>query len=592
MKTRINRRHRRNRASTLVTVLILGTIALVAAGSLLAWTTTTSNLGSRNNEYYAAVAAAEAATEKVISRIAYDYRQGGEALNQSSLPTYRSLVPNESTMMKKFWFNDGANNAKTYVEWLPPSQFKELSSQYKGLMGYATTFRVASNARDMSARWKITAGVIQQVDVATIPLFQFAIFYNLDLEINPGQPMTVTGPVHGNYDIYMKPGAALTFQGDVTAAGTIYKNKARPGDCEDRADGNPITGPRFDDSANQLNVPVGTNNSAADVRAVVEPPPAGEAPTSAAGKERFYNKADMIITIKGTSLAPTVTVTSGRVNNFATTVPQAQWLQGAKGGFIDYDNTFFNKREGKTVRVVDIDVSRLKAWSQTNTVLRPVIASGGADVATIFVNDTRTFLPTEEPGVRLKNGEELPPSGLTVATPDPVYVWGDYNIQIGSKKANNHDTTYTQPAAILGDAITILSKDWSDADSALTLGARKAKGSGTMVNAAFLAGINQSTNCNYSGGVENFPRFLEDWSNVKFTYNGSMVVMYESKWAKGLWLGTGSTFDIYNPPIRDWAFDANFRNPAKLPPQTPCARALIRGSYAMTKPNTTTAFTP
>ena len=35
---------------------------------------------------------------------------------------------------------------------------------------------------------------------------------------------------------------------------------------------------------------------------------------------------------------------------------------------------------------------------------------------------------TYESGVRLVNGTNLPPQGLTVATPSPVYILGDYNV--------------------------------------------------------------------------------------------------------------------------------------------------------------------
>jgi hypothetical protein len=114
----------------------------------------------------------------------------------------------------------------------------------------------------------------------------------------------------------------------------------------------------------------------------------------------------------------------------------------------------------------------------------------------------------------------------------------------------------------------------------------------TTLNAAILAGIVETVSGSYSGGVENFPRFLEDWNNVTLTYNGSMVVMYPSQIAKGLWQGTGSSIGIYNPPIRDWAFDLNFRDPAKIPPGTPSVRVLIRGAWAMVRPGTTDIVNP
>ena len=65
---------------------------------------------------------------------------------------------------------------------------------------------------------------------------------------------------------------------------------------------------------------------------------------------------------------------------------------------------------------------------------------------------------------------------------------------------------------------------------------------------------------NYSGGVENFPRFLEDWTGKSFTYYGSMVELYPSGQATGVW-GSGN---VYNPPNRNWYFDTNFyANPPK-----------------------------
>ncbi len=36
-----------------------------------------------------------------------------------------------------------------------------------------------------------------------IPMFQFAAFYNKDLEILPGPAMTLDGPVHTNGDLYV-----------------------------------------------------------------------------------------------------------------------------------------------------------------------------------------------------------------------------------------------------------------------------------------------------------------------------------------------------------------------------------------------------
>ena len=68
----------------------------------------------------------------------------------------------------------------------------------------------------------------------------------------------------------------------------------------------------------------------------------------------------------------------------------------------------------------------------------------------------------------------------------------------------------------------------------------------------------------YSGGIENFPRFLEDWWGITLTYRGSLVSFHESVYADGTWNGS-----YYGAPTRDWGFDTNFEDWTKLPPGTP-----------------------
>ena len=48
------------------------------------------------------------------------------------------------------------------------------------------------------------------------------------------------------------------------------------------------------------------------------------------------------------------------------------------------------------------------------------------------------------------------PPGLTVVTPDPLYVLGNYNAN-GSSLNNGTNVANTAPAALIGDAITVLS---------------------------------------------------------------------------------------------------------------------------------------
>ena len=83
-------------------------------------------------------------------------------------------------------------------------------------------------------------------------------------------------------------------------------------------------------------------------------------------------------------------------------------------------------------------------------------------IDSIYIYNSVPLTSTTLPAVRLVNGGMLPlhtaPKGFTVATAMPLYVLGNYNVSntLGSSIGQN-STTYTWPAALMGDAITILS---------------------------------------------------------------------------------------------------------------------------------------
>ena len=59
--------------------------------------------------------------------------------------------------------------------------------------------------------------------MSQIPIYQYAIFYNVPLEFTPVPDMTITGPVHCNTNIYLNPAGSLTFRSDITSSGTIVE---------------------------------------------------------------------------------------------------------------------------------------------------------------------------------------------------------------------------------------------------------------------------------------------------------------------------------------------------------------------------------
>ncbi|HSS20263.1 MAG TPA: hypothetical protein VLL54_09320 [Pyrinomonadaceae bacterium] len=220
--------------------------------------------------------------------------------------------------------------------------------------------------------------------------------------------------------------------------------------------------------------------------------------------------------------------------------------------------------------------------------------------------------------VRLFNAEDLQTTaatgklsttlGITVASENMIYTWGNYNTTginavpatgtssyNDASKPSHYMPTSTDrqvPASIVADAWFPLSKTWADSEAAIwpdTLANRVADrvASGTIaitdetaVRAGIIAGNNLSalagspdagnngtpSESRLNGGMHNFPRFLEYWNNMRFNFVGALIPLYHSTQALGPY-NNNST--IYWAPLRNWAFDTTFRDPLRLPPGTP-----------------------
>jgi hypothetical protein len=270
-------------------------------------------------------------------------------------------------------------------------------------------------------------------------------------------------------------------------------------------------------------------------------------------------------------------------------------------------NTFTDQRENDLVKVTDINVTNLTTWLVTNKTMNAKFPNtagvyGVSNAPNIlYVADNRTYNTSSQlTAVRLKNGQIIPtnmvniagnnqPSGFTVATPNPLYVWGNYNCP-NSAYLSTTNTTTDYPASLVSDALTILSPAWVDSQSTIALGGTgKNKATSTTVNAAILTGIVSSTGSDansFSGGVHNLPRLLEDWGNggsVTLTLNTSIVNLFNSIYATHQFENPGN---YYYAPTRKFSFDLNFLDYTKQPPGTPMLGYVLRSQWAVPPPNT------
>jgi hypothetical protein len=210
--------------------------------------------------------------------------------------------------------------------------------------------------------------------------------------------------------------------------------------------------------------------------------------------------------------------------------------------------------------------------------------------------------------VRLFNGENLQVTGgagklsqtkgITLASENMVYIWGNYNTTginaappDGTSSLNDSSKTYYYlgnqvPTSIVCDAFFPLSKTFFDSETSMypdDVSKRPADNAPlfsqeTSVRAAIIAGNNLSAlaatpdagnssagESRLNGGMHNFPRFLENWT-ARWNFVGSMIPLYHSVQALGPYNANSS---IYGAPTRNWAFDITFTDPTRLPPGTP-----------------------
>ncbi|HTY89158.1 MAG TPA: hypothetical protein VMB80_17050 [Candidatus Acidoferrum sp.] len=663
---------RRNQAGyALALTLSFLVVSLIIFAAVMYWVTSSARVSSRNNLFNASQAAAQGATEVAISAMDRDFIYG--SLNPSNL--YMALVTNidQTSWPVKYKFSDTNGNANQLsVCWYPENwgtNYSSLNAQFTGLYGAVANVDVVAMATPTNAGYNLSAIVENHVQLAAIPVFQFGVFYNLDLDFSPGQSLTMNGKVHCNGNIWMCPQANAYFN-DVVEAALLVTNHDNPNDQQNltynasyvhyNKAGQPVS--RVD----SLNLPLAgitTNNSPTNVETLFNLPPAASAAPNAVAYNQtnqiyLYNECNLIIsnawngtngalgapiTIfyqdnlcaqsggplyqltnneictlsnKSTHVLSTgyvftngtgsnlVSITWNTNSSYSTnlTALSTNWVPVASSFPFLTNVSFYDFREQDTVQAVQIDIGKLNNWltntmwegAKWNLVCGGTYGIGGSSTSTgtkghpidsIFIYSSvrgNNVLPA----VRVINGQQLPSQwGLTIATPLPIYTLGNYNIQTnfgGSQSFGTTNTAWTWPAALMGDAITILSGAWNDSGSAYQAGGSYSSRNAvnTTVNAACLEGIVQSTNSagtkHYSGGLENFLRLLENWSGDTLTYNGSIVVMFPSIYATNYWIGPGTYYGI---PTRNWGFDANFRYSEKSPPCAPAAKAIIRGNW-------------
>ena len=420
--------------------------------------------------------------------------------------------------------------------------------------------------------------VIVTAKAQAIPIFQFGIFFEKDLEVTNGPSMTFVGWIHSNGKIYMSSNNAW-YEEVITTPNEIIHNRK---DAD-----SPLNGVWIDDAYgvdNNLNFDSRTDPLPADFRlksnnafdnrvksnaygvdSLNVPLPPGM-PARAVMERRLVTDVQSVRDAKYAWKADWyVEIDMNDVNicdplgirDSSQTMPTTAECQAIFELDID---AFYDGREGTMVDAFTIDIDELYTWIGGD-------ASRGTTIFYVTFNNVGAHFPV----VRVKNGALLD-DPIAIATDRPFYIQGDYN-----------NATW-QPSAVVGDGITILSTAWND--GAHPMGSGKTQAEDTEVYTAILAGHTPTPwdwydgggNAPYGGGVENYLRFIEKWTGSPrrvSTYYGSLVSLSTSLHAVAPWSYGG----YYTAPNRDWHFDMRFENPDDLPPGTPVVGNVIHTAF-------------
>ena len=461
-----------------------------------------------------------------------------------------------------------------------------------GIVRLVQPFEIESRARAGGA----SAMAHRIVNVEWMPLFQFAVFYGNDLEIHAGPNMTLRGRVHSNGDMYLGGGSTITFDTNyVRAVGDMYRARKNGNVGGGNVDIRKYVANPFDPSEprafermlsrSQLSAPSISGYDSAfrdgyDANGDGDLRDAGDLLPFEFGSQELWSApsgygVDGVTVMTGQhGVGEAVTPEIGSIQLWEETAPgSGEYEKGyyhANAGLaivVDEDGQTFTATDADGNDVTEdiaaaVTLTGVPDMRQSNSSSEdvPVVQIDVAALAAtgyapenglIYAAHEDTGTGTEAKGVVLTNGAELP-SALTVASEGPVYVHGDYN------------TVDKKGAAVIGDAINLLSNSWDGTKSPGSL----PNASETTFNFAMITGSYESVPNRYNGGLENLPRFHEKWSGVPCNISGSFVNIYDSQHATGDWR-YGS--DRYRAPIRAWQYDDDFNDLSSLPPFTPMA---------------------
>lgn len=586
--------------STLIVLLLMSTLAVIAfAGAVTSIRTTNIDYRNARVGY-----ASEAGAEAIMAQIDLNLQDG--VLTDAELAAMTApSIPGFTVDSFK------ATKVGGIV--------KETITQgpFVGMYSLTQNINIQSSVRDASNN---RSGVVVSVKAQAIPIFQFAAFWEGDLEEYAGPTKHIYGRVHGNGNLHLG-GNDNHFHDPVTTPNKVRRDhKAAHKDPEDATvnvyiynaagapvkldfDSEEIPGAAAFRAQSDAKFNGRLKTDAYGVDSLRLPLPAGILPrelirpreasdTPEEQEVKFAWQADMYVTVDLANLVAynSASACGSGSPNLHPSITVARYDGGplpslaAKCNIFKFKfDAFGDGHEWRWVDALTVELDTLRTW---------LTGVGGPKPDVIYIEFKPRSSPLPGPAavtnpggdgggwpfpaLRLRDGTQLH-DRLTIGSEYPLYVRGDYN------------TTTKKPAGVFGDTYTWLSTNYPDGGYPTI--PYKPVAVNVTHNFAIVTGTGEGyVGCYHEvagcvqppgGGGAGWFRSLEDANGKTFTFRGSFVSLWAPVYATvyGACQNMPSCDPHYIRPNRVTQFETMFLWPDSLPPATPVVGNVIHTAY-------------
>ncbi len=445
---------------------------------------------------------------------------------------------------------------------------------------YQTAIGLKSTCGDGSRQKSVLEEV---VTLGEVPLYQFAAFYDEDMNIHPGSRMDLQGRVHSNGGVLLDGQNKMTFSNWVTAVDNIRIRQKKAGTVAWFAhahvakpdSGNPVTGPLgteneikdviagWEDYKENHRVAYGNEeNGCGPVQKLAVPVRGPSGNRELIEWRDEPNDGDDVKLQKlawRASLIYKDGIWMDGEKNPVNPIPNPRATPTVPGGWLmnDIRVTINDFSEDRLIFPIPIDVASLQLRSPSDSI--------------IYLHDDFMALDPvkgnmQAGGFLLYNGATLT-RRLTIASNNRIFLLGDYNTTAGYAIPGGGMGFF--PAALIADHLTHLS-NFYDPTEHDQLGEDK----GTHLAITQPGAVLQLNACLTIGGrpgidgrpigVHILVANMEHLTGTNQRITGSLTWLFPSQYAAApLVVGT------YSVPTRFYAFDPMYNDPANMPPGTP-----------------------